>query len=117
MCTPTAIPFAQFMGLTNVATAGILTMLCIKPSRKKSVLTALYLFLVFVFASLYSFIVFEGFRYNAFVVGLLLAVFTPTTVWSQNTQGITTSSVIIINLYGAQHISYAFLFDHFLFFI
>lgn len=112
--TPIAISIAQFMGLTNVVTAGILTMLCIKPSRKKSVLTAWHRFLACVIASLYSFIFFEGLGYNAFVVGLMLAVFIPTTVWLKITQGITTSSVIIINLYGAQHISYAFLFDQFL---
>src|SRR5699024_11748058 len=69
--------------------------------------TAWHRFLACVIASLYSFIFFEGLGYNAFVVGLMLAVFIPTTVWLKITQGITTSSVIIINLYGAQHISYA----------
>lgn len=112
--TPIAISLAQFMGLTNFVTAGILTMLCIQPSRKQSVMSAWHRFLACVIASIFSFVFFEGVGYNTFVVGLMLAVFIPTTVWLKITQGITTSSVIIINLYGAQHMSYTFLFDQFL---
>src|SRR5699024_12655849 len=108
--TPIAISIAQFMGLTNVVTAGILTMLCIKPSRKKSVLTAWHRFLACVIASLYSFIFFEGLGYNEFVVGLMLAVFIPTTVWLKITQGNTTRYVIFIYMYGSLHISYAYLY-------
>lgn len=112
--TPIAISIAQFLGLENHVTAGILTMLCIQPSRKQSVVSAWDRFLASIIASLFSFFFFEIFGYNTIVLGVMLAFFIPTTVMLNVTQGITTSSVIIINLYSAQHIDYPFLFNQFM---
>src|SRR5699024_170391 len=53
-------------------------------------------------------------RLSYFVVGLMLALFIPTTVWLKITSGIATSSVIILNLYSAGHIPLSFLGDQFL---
>ncbi len=44
----------------------------------------------------------------------MLAVFIPTTVYLNITQGIATSSVIILNLYSASYMSVSFLVDQFL---
>lgn len=111
---PIAITIAQLLGLQNFATAGILTMLCIQPSRKRSALTAWDRFLACVIASLFSFVFFELLGYNTIVLGLMLALFIPTTVIMKITQGIMTSSVIIINLYISKHIDYSFLFNQFM---
>lgn len=111
---PVAISIAQLIGVTNFASAGIITILCIQPSRKKSFLSAGDRFLACIIASLYSFIFFETLGYNPIVVGLMLAVFIPTTVFLNISQGIATSSVIIFNLYSASYLNFTFLFDQFL---
>lgn len=112
--TPIAISIAQLLGLTNFVSAGILTILCIQPSRKRSVLSAWHRFLACILSSLFSLLFFETIGYNPIVVGLMLACFIPATVFLKVTQGIATSSVIILNLYGAGDISMSFLTDQFL---
>lgn len=111
---PIAISIAQLLGLTNFVSAGILTILCIQPSRKRSVLSAWHRFSACVLASVFSFVFFQLIGYNPLVVGLMLALFIPTTVFLKITPGIATSSVIILNLYSAEYMSYSFLFDQFL---
>src|SRR5699024_9345097 len=101
-------------GLTNFVSAGILTILCIQPSRKKSVLSASHRFVACIIASIFSFIFFETLGYNPLVVGVMLALFIPTTVFLKIIAGIATSSVIILNLYSAEFMSYSFLLDQFL---
>ncbi|OZU90028.1 hypothetical protein CIL03_02510 [Virgibacillus indicus] len=112
--TPIAISIAQLLGLTNFVSAGILTILCIQPSRKKSYLSAWQRFLACVLASLFSMLFFELIGYNVFVLGLMLLVFIPTTVFLKISPGITTSSVIILNLYSSNFINFTFLIDQFL---
>ncbi|TMN20753.1 aromatic acid exporter family protein [Lentibacillus cibarius] len=112
--TPISISVAQLLGVSNFVSAGILTILCIQPSRKRSVLSAWHRFLACVTASLFSIIFFELIGYHPIVVGIMLLFFIPTTVLLKVTPGIATSSVIILNLYGAEGISRSFLFDQFL---
>ncbi|GAB3052362.1 aromatic acid exporter family protein [Virgibacillus ainsalahensis] len=112
--TPIAISIAQLFDVTNFVSAGILTILCIQPSRKRSFMSAWHRFFACIIAILYSFVFFELFGYNPVSVGLMLAVFIPTTVFLKITPGITTSSVIILNLYSASAISLVFILDQFL---
>lgn len=114
IATPSAMWIAQLLGVTNFVSAGIITILCIQPSRKQSVLSAWHRFLACILASLFSFVFFETLGYHIIVVGLMLALFIPTTVWLKITPGIATSSVIILNLYSAGHIPLSFLGDQFL---
>lgn len=112
--TPVAITIAQLLGLTNFVSAGILTILCIQPSRKRSFNSAWNRFFACIIASVLSLILFEGIGYNQIALGLLFIIFIPITVMLSITPGITTSSVIIINLYSSQAINLAFLYDQFL---
>ncbi|RDW21982.1 aromatic acid exporter family protein [Oceanobacillus chungangensis] len=112
--TPIAVSIAQLLGLTNFVSAGILTILCIQPSRKRSFVTAWDRFLACVIASIYSIFFFELLGNNPFALGVMLIVFIPTTVYLNITAGITTSSVIILNLYSASSNHSSFLFDQFL---
>ncbi|CDQ39722.1 MULTISPECIES: aromatic acid exporter family protein [Virgibacillus] len=112
--TPIAIWIAQLLGLSNFVSAGILTILCIQPSRKQSFLSAWNRFLACIIASMLSIVFFHYIGYHPAVVGVLLMVFIPVTVFLNITQGIATSSVIILNLYSAQYLDYAFLVDQFL---
>lgn len=112
--TPVSITIAQLLGLTNFVSAGILTILCIQPSRKRSFYSAWHRFLACIIASVLSFILFEWIGYNPFVLGLLFIIFIPITVMMSITPGITTSSVVIINLYSSQAINLSFMYDQFL---
>ncbi|RDW19136.1 hypothetical protein CWR48_08795 [Oceanobacillus arenosus] len=112
--TPIAVSIAQLLGLTNFVSAGILTILCIQSSRKRSFVTAWDRFLACAIASIYSFIFFELFGHNPIALGMMLIAFIPTTVFLHITSGIATSSVIILNLYSASSNPTSFLMQQFL---
>ncbi|MBO1004324.1 aromatic acid exporter family protein [Pseudogracilibacillus auburnensis] len=114
IATPIAISIAQLLGVSNVVSAGIVTILCIQPSRKKSVESAWHRFLACILAIVFSIFFFELFGYNPITLGLLLAIFIPTTVLLKIEQGMLTSIVISLNLYGFGSIKIDFLFDQFL---
>lgn len=102
---PIAISIAQLCGITNVATAGILTILSIQPSKMRSMISAKDRILACIIAMIYSLIFFKLFGYHAIVVGVILLLFIPLTVFLNITEGIVTSSVIILNLYRAGNIT------------
>lgn len=112
--TPLAISIAQMLGLTNFVSAGILTLLCIKPSRKESVLSAWHRFLACTIVILFSYIFFETLGYHPIVMGIALALFIPVTVYLKISPGIPTSSVIMLNLYSLGQIKLTFIVDEFL---
>lgn len=107
--TPIAISIAQLLGLTNVVSAGILTILCIQPSRMKSVEGAWQRFSACLLAIIFAIAFFELFGYNAFAVGLLILLFIPTTVFLNIEQGIMTSCVIMLNLFAKGNIEFLFI--------
>ncbi|MFC4558749.1 aromatic acid exporter family protein [Virgibacillus kekensis] len=112
--TPISMTIAQLLGLTNFVSAGILTILCIQPSRKKSVLSAWHRFLACIIAAVFAVVFFETIAYNPVVVGIILALFIPVTVYLKITPGIATSSVIILNFFGEGGISLSFILDQFI---
>lgn len=111
---PIAIFIAQLIGLSNFTSPAILTILCIKPSRKKSFVSAWHRFAACVIGMALSFFLFEFMSYNPLVVGLLLIIFIPITVFLNITQGIVTSSVIIMNLYRQGHINISSIGEQFM---
>ncbi|WP_245728926.1 aromatic acid exporter family protein [Thalassobacillus cyri] len=102
--TPIAIWIAQLMSLENFASAGILTILCIQVTRKRSILSAWHRFAACIVAMIFSFLFFETLGYNPISIGLMLFLFIPTTVKLKISPGIVTSSVIILHLYGSKGI-------------
>ncbi|USK32466.1 aromatic acid exporter family protein [Bacillus sp. F19] len=102
-----AISLAQLFQLDNFASAGILTILCIQVTKKKSLQTSWARFFACLIAILFSFVFFEGIGYYPFVIGLLLLFFIPVTVIVQAKEGIVTSSVIILHLYTSSHITFS----------
>jgi len=111
IATPLSLAIAQFFGVSNVATAGILTMLCIQPSRKKSVETATHRFLACLLAILFSVAFFETLGYSAFILTLLLIVFIPSTIFLKIEKGIMTSTVITLNIYTFEKVNTAFIYN------
>src|SRR5699024_9583643 len=99
IATPLSLAIAQFFGVSNVATAGILTMLCIQPSRKKSVETATHRFLACLLAILFSVVFFATLGYSAFILTLLLIIFIPSDIFLKLEKGIMPSPLISMTTY------------------
>lgn len=94
-----AIAIAQWIGLTFYASAGIIAILCIQKTRRKSLLISWERFFACMIGLLYGAVLFELIGYNPFTIGLLLVLFIPTVVYFNAHEGIVTSSVIILHLY------------------
>jgi uncharacterized membrane protein YgaE (UPF0421/DUF939 family) len=103
--TPIAIFIAQLLTLDNYISAGILTILCIQVTRKRSMRSAWTRFAACLLAMGFSFLIFETIGYHPLSIGILLILFIPTTVKLGITEGIVTSSVIILHLYGSESIT------------
>ncbi|PLR84520.1 aromatic acid exporter family protein [Bacillus sp. V33-4] len=103
--TALAIILAQYVGLHNFASAGILTILCIQVTKKKSLRASWDRFLACLVAMLFSVLLFEGLGYHPLVIGLLLLVFIPTAVMLRVSDGIVTSSVIILHIYSSGNVT------------
>ncbi|RAK22295.1 uncharacterized membrane protein YgaE (UPF0421/DUF939 family) [Anoxybacillus vitaminiphilus] len=100
--TTISISIAQYLGLDYFVSAGIITLLSIQVTKKKSLSVAWARFIACSLAILFSFLVFEGIGYHPVSIGLLLLFFIPTTVILKVTEGIATSSVIFLHFYAAQ---------------
>lgn len=114
IATPIAISIAQLIGITNVVSAGVLTILCIQPSRKKSVESALHRFFACILAIIFAIVLFELLGYYPLVLGLLLIIFIPITVLLKIEKGILTSTVITLNIYAMQSVSVHFIYEQIL---
>ena len=105
--TAVSILIAQKLGLHNFASAGILTILCVQVTKRRSLRTAWDRFLACVLAMPFSAVFFEGIAYHSIVIGLMLLFFIPTIVMLKAKDGVVTSSVIILHIYMAHHISWS----------
>jgi uncharacterized membrane protein YgaE (UPF0421/DUF939 family) len=103
--TAISILIAQKLGLANFASAGILTILCIQVTKRRSLRTAWDRFLACVLAMPFSALFFEGISYHPIVIGIMLFFFIPTLVMMKAKDGIVTSSVIILHIYLAEKIT------------
>lgn len=103
--TAISILIAQKFGLDNFASAGILTILCIKVTKRKSVRASWDRFLACVLAMVFSSLFFEVIAYHPIVIGIMLLFFIPTVVMFKANDGIVTSSVIILHIYMADNLS------------
>ena len=106
-----SIMIAQFFQLENFASAGILTILCIKPTKRKSLKAAIDRIVACLIALLMASLFFELIAYHPIVIGILLLVFIPVTVMLTVQDGIVTASVIILHVYMAEHITLSFLMN------
>ncbi|MBM7577518.1 aromatic acid exporter family protein [Jeotgalibacillus terrae] len=105
--TAIAIAVAGMLGLENFASAGIITILCIQNTKRKSVKASWSRVAACIIAMIFSFFIFEGIAYHPVTIGLLILFFIPTAVALKIKEGIVTSSVIILHLYTSNHITFA----------
>lgn len=108
-----AIAIAQSLGLTFYASAGIITILCVQKTRRRSLHISWQRFLACVLGMVYAAVVFELIGYNPIAIALLLITFIPTIVLLKAQEGIATSSVIILHLYTLQQLTVAILINEF----
>jgi uncharacterized membrane protein YgaE (UPF0421/DUF939 family) len=106
-----SIMIAQAFGLSSFTSAGILTILCIQVTKKKSVRASWERFLACIVAMVFSIVIFEGIAFHPAVIGLLLLLFIPTAVMLGASDGIVSSTVIILHLYASGHITKSLLLN------
>lgn len=106
-----AISIAQFFDLNSFASSGILTILCVQNSKKKSLQAAYARFLACMLAICFSFIFFETIAFHPIVLGVLLLIFIPVTVRLKISEGIVSSTVIILHLYTGKNITLGIVFN------
>ncbi|WP_035323277.1 aromatic acid exporter family protein [Peribacillus kribbensis] len=109
--TGLAIWLAQLAGLHNFASAGIITILCIQVTKKRSLRTSWDRFLACLIAMGFSSLFFEFLGYSPLVIGAMLLLFIPVTVALRVQGGIVTSSVIILHFYSAGQVSWQIFYN------
>lgn len=103
--TGLAIALAEWMGLQFYASAGIITILCIKTTKKKSYQSAWERILACVVAIILSAILFQTLGYYPWAVGILLLIHIPVTLFLRAKEGIITSTVIMLHLYTVKDVN------------
>ncbi|WP_226677129.1 aromatic acid exporter family protein [Mesobacillus jeotgali] len=103
--TAISIIIAQYLGFENYVSAGILTILCIQVTKKRSLQASWHRFLACIIAMAFSAVFFEGIAYHPIVIGLLLLFFIPTVVMFRAKEGVVSSSVIIMHIYSAEKVT------------
>ncbi|RLQ92161.1 aromatic acid exporter family protein [Planomicrobium sp. Y74] len=100
-----AISLAQLLHLEFFVSAGILTILCIQPTKKRSIRAALSRFIASLIAIGYASVFLEGIAYHPVVVGLMILLFIPVLVSLRFADGFVSSSVIIFHIYSAGNLT------------
>ena len=106
-----AIMLAQYVGLNNYVSAGILTILCIQVTKRKSLEASWERILSCIAGIIFSILFFEGIGYHPLVIGVLLLLFIPTAVLLKASEGIVSSTVIILHFYVNGHVTYGFILN------
>ncbi len=100
-----AISLAQLLQLDFYVSAGILTILCIQPTKKRSIRAALSRFIASLIAIAYAFVFLEGIAYHPVVVGFMILLFIPVLVSLRFADGFVSSSVIIFHIYSVGNLT------------
>lgn len=108
-----AIFIAALMELEYYTSAGIITILCIQATKKKSLQSSWSRFLASTVAIIFSFLLYKLVGYNPITLGVILLFFIPTTVFLRIQEGIVTSSVIIFHLYNKKSFTIDFLLNEY----
>lgn len=95
-----AVSLAQLLQLDFYVSAGILTILCIQPTKKRSIRAALSRFIASLIAIVFAFVFLEGIAYHPVVVGFMILLFIPVLVSLRFADGFVSSSVIIFHIYS-----------------
>jgi uncharacterized membrane protein YgaE (UPF0421/DUF939 family) len=106
-----AILIAQYFGLQNSVSAGILTILCIQVTKRKSLQASWERILSCLVGMVFSIIFFETIAYHPLVIGLLLLFVSPTCVMLKASEGVVSSTVIVFHFFAAGEVTFAFILN------
>ncbi|RHW38427.1 aromatic acid exporter family protein [Lysinibacillus yapensis] len=95
-----AIALASYFNLQFAASAAILTILCIQPTKRKSVHAVYTRIVASLVGMAFVFLFFENLGYYPIVLGIMLLLFIPTLVSLNVIAGFISSVVIIMHLYA-----------------
>ncbi|PEA56259.1 hypothetical protein CON64_02290 [Bacillus pseudomycoides] len=104
--TALAVWIAQLLHLEFYSSAGILVILCVQNTKRKSLEVSIHRFLACLLSMVFAFFIFESIGYTPLAIGVLLLLFIPSAVMLKIQEGIVTSSVIVFHLYSLQKITW-----------
>ncbi|WP_242218932.1 aromatic acid exporter family protein [Bacillus cereus group sp. BfR-BA-01380] len=105
--TALAVWIAQLLHLEFSSTAGILVILCVQNTKRKSLEVSIHRFIACLLSMVFAFFIFEPIGYTPLTLGILLLLFIPSAVMLKIQEGIVTSAVIVMHLYSLQKITWA----------
>lgn len=100
-----SIWIASLFQLQFFSSAGILTILCIQETKKKSIHAVYTRFVASIVGMIFSIISFELIGYHPITLGCMLLLFIPTLVSLKVTAGFISSVVIILHIYSTGNFS------------
>lgn len=95
-----AVAIAQFFNLEFFTAAGILTILCVQSTKRKSVHAVYTRVVASAVGMLFAYIFFEIFGYQPLVLGIVLLLYVPITVSLGVAEGFVSSAVILMHIYS-----------------
>ena len=98
-----SIAIAQFFGLQFYASAGMLTILSVQTTKRKSLHAVYTRVVATLIGLLLAFIFFEIFGYNPVALAAMLVVFIPITVSLKVSEGVISSIVLILHVYTSSN--------------
>ncbi len=106
-----AMLIAMFLDLDYYSSAFILTVLCIQPTKRKSIRAVYSRIIASILGVGFAFLFFEGIAYHPLVFGLILLFFIPTLVSLRFQDGFVSSVVILLHLFDAKNLSMSLLWN------
>jgi uncharacterized membrane protein YgaE (UPF0421/DUF939 family) len=106
-----SITLANYLGFDNFVSAGILTILCIQATKKKSLRASWDRILACLIGIIFSILFFEIIGYYPVVIGLLLLFYIPTVVMLKARDGIISSTVIVLHFFSKGNVTVDFILN------
>ncbi|MBA4494571.1 aromatic acid exporter family protein [Paenactinomyces guangxiensis] len=103
--TGLSIAVAQWLGLQFYASAGIITILCIKTTKKRSYQSAWERLLACIVAILLGAVFFQLLGYHPWTMAIILLFLIPLDVYLKVTEGIITSTVFLFHFYSVKQVN------------
>ncbi|HET7657418.1 MAG TPA: aromatic acid exporter family protein [Bacillales bacterium] len=104
-----SIEMAQLLHLHFYTTAGIITVLSIKGTKRASLQSAFQRFISCLLGITLAAIVFKLFPHQPIIVAALLLLFIPLVVKMKAREGVVTSSVMVVQFFSVKHITWNFI--------
>lgn len=111
--TAASVTISHALGLNYFTSSGIITVLCVQNTRRKSIKSAFSRFSACNLSMLFAGALFSLLGYHTWVIGLFLLLFIPLTVHLKIQEGVVTSSVIMFHIFLARDFSLSLIWNEF----